>query len=227
MDRRPLQSYWYPPHLPCCILSQGLNARQYVPSILQYSETPYSGFNRIHTRHETVPIIAEERSIQFLQALFGATIHGDVELGNRRDSTDFFRELSVGDQEGWGTISTNQRRQMSELMKEIDELINLRIHDGFTYQWHGTVLQRHGFLHPILLNTFTTCKLLNQTLFENHLWNHTRWFTTIPWYTSSAGSIFHLQVRPVGLEWCLQQNKQRFAQAREGVASIQDALFKP
>ena len=64
--------------------------------------------------------------------------------------------------------------------------------------------------------------------FASHL-SHTptRWFATMPLYTSSAASVFHRHARPVGLEWCLQQNRQRFAHAIDGDASMHDALFSP
>ena len=60
-----------------------------------------------------------------------------------------------------------------------------------------------------------------------HALSATRWFVTMPLYTSSALSVFHRHARPVGLEWCRQQNRQRFAQAIEGDASMHDALFCP
>ena len=49
-------------------------------------------------------------------------------------------------------------------MQQVNELVNLRVHDGLSHKRHGAVLQRHGLLHAVLLHALTAGELLDQAL---------------------------------------------------------------
>lgn len=95
---------------------------------------PHATLHRIHARAKTFPIIAEQRTVQFLESLLRSPIDRDVELGHRRDSPDLLRELGVRHKERRGAVSMHHSPPPPLLMQQVNELSDAGIHDRLAHK---------------------------------------------------------------------------------------------
>mmetsp|Transcript_23254 Transcript_23254/g.58154 ORF Transcript_23254/g.58154 Transcript_23254/m.58154 type:complete len:405 (+) Transcript_23254:279-1493(+) len=90
----------------------------------------------IDTGQETLPEVLEERPIDLLHGFGVARIHTQVELCDWLEVSDLLGELGVGHQEGGDALAVQQ----------IQELVDLGIHDRFADQRERTVLHVKALL---------------------------------------------------------------------------------
>mmetsp|Transcript_47801 Transcript_47801/g.108476 ORF Transcript_47801/g.108476 Transcript_47801/m.108476 type:complete len:236 (-) Transcript_47801:64-771(-) len=117
---------------------------------------------RLEACQEALPKVFEEGSVHGPEALLGRGVDRHVELRHRNQVFDFFRELSVGDEEA-GDVALVQLGK---------HLVDPRVHDRLAHQGEGAVPDGEGLLDSLELDPLSALELVHHAHVQAHRFLH-------------------------------------------------------